>query len=108
MNDSVFKQAIDQTFPKLDDATKKEIHDRVLGHLLEYLKEKAYADDPSGLLSLHDMLIKTSDPKKQAEEYGRRIGQKVASLPAEKQKEINQAYLAEMTRVMHEVYQATQ
>ena len=101
MNDSVFAQAINETFPDLEPALREEIFQKVSGHMIEYLKERVFQNDPKGMLSLLSELTPETN-----HDYVKKIMEKFFSLPEETQITINKEFDSEMTRVMHQVYQA--
>lgn len=106
INNTIFYQAIDQTFPQLDQSLKQEIYDRVSNHLAVWLKEKLYAEDPAGRKTFDDEIGKIPDQKERSAEYGRRLAKKILTFPADRQKTVSDAYLTEMTRVMHQIYES--
>jgi hypothetical protein len=106
MNPSPFQQAIEEAFPNLNPELRAEIHDKVSQHIFEVLKDKVFANDSEGLQKLDYSLKEETDEKKRSEVYMKQIMEKLLSLPAEKQKEIDQELNEELTRVMHEVYKA--
>lgn len=103
---TLLSQAIDQTFPQLDQPLKDEISQKVMTHMLEYMKEEVYREDSDGLQNLANELQVIADVQDRSKMYGEKIMQKVASLPKEKQDTVFSDLNMELTRVMHEVYKA--
>ena len=64
MSSSLFVQAIDEAFPKLDAETRAEINDKVTGHMLIIMKEKVFAHDQERLERLHQSIKEEVDDTK--------------------------------------------
>lgn len=106
MDQSVFRQAIDKAFPKLDEQLRSEIYQRVLEHIFENLKNKVFINDADGLQDFQQAVKDEQDNKKQAQLYVKKILEKLVALPIDKQKEINRELTVELNRVMKEIYKA--
>lgn len=106
MNDSVFAQAVSQAFPQLDDSLKQEVLNNVAIHMLEFLKEKVFESLPEELSEFEAELQNTQDVEERSKVYGSKILQKLSSLDATSQNNILRAFDEELTRVMHDVYNA--
>jgi len=104
MNSSLFSQAVDEAFPQLDEETRNEIKNKVTLHILEFLKDKAFEQDPQGLQNLNSAVEAEQDETKRSELYVKQITEKFSSLPEEERKKIDQELEKELTRVMHEIY----
>lgn len=106
MINTLFSQAVDQTFTQLEQPLKDEIKEKVSAHMIEFLKEKVYQNDPQGLAVLNEVSQGGSDLVKRSEMYGKEIMKKLTSLRKEDQEGINKEINGELTRVMHQLYQA--
>jgi len=106
MNPSVFSQAVDQTFPNLDEENRTEIKNKVFIHMVEYLKERVYANDTEGLQKLEQITQNEPATEKRVGIYLKYIIEKFASLTSEEQTKYDTEMDNELTRVMHEIYQA--
>ena len=104
MYQTVFLQAIQQTFPTLDKSLQEEIYQKIFAHSLEFLKNKLYTKDPHGLQRFNHMLTTESDHTSRSKKYVVGILEKCASLSMQEQTIINQELSEEITRVMHEIY----
>lgn len=103
---TVFSQAVNETFPQLDQSLKDEISQKVTEHMLESLKDEAYRADSQGLNDLSASVLQIQDINERSKIYGEQIIKKLGSLPENEQKVIMDKLDAELTRVMHQVYQA--
>lgn len=106
MNQPLLSQAIANAFPNLDQVLKTEIYEKVTAHLFELLREKVYANDAEGLAKLTQITGQEPNIENRSKAYGKRIIEKLISLPADEQKEIDHYLDEELTRVMHEIYKA--
>jgi hypothetical protein len=106
MNPSMLAQVVDETFPELDDSLRQEITQKVTVHFFEILKEKTFADDPSGLEQLENTLKNEADEQKRSADYGKGIVTKFLSLPKEDKIRIDGEMESELVKVLHEVYKA--
>ena len=104
MVNSMFAQAVDQSFPKLDQSLKVEIIQKVNGHMLEFLKEEVYRNDPAALKDLNKKLLSMRDKEEGSTAYGEYITRRFVSLPENEQKSISDKFDVELTRVMHKIY----
>lgn len=102
--DTLLTKAIDEVFPNLDETTKREIHDKVSAHILEFLREAVYRDNPDEMEDLTKRLSKIENVEQRSKLYGTEISSKLQTLPQERQEEIMQSINEELTRVMHTVY----
>lgn len=106
MNTSVFSQAVDKVFPLLDEETRDEIKSRVIVHMMEFLKEKVFANDREGLTTLEQQIKAESIIEKRQELYLKQIFKKFNTLPEDEQIKLDDVLDTELTRVMQEIYQA--
>ena len=106
MNQSIFSQAVDQSFPNLDEEIRTEIKNKVFIHMVEFLKEKIYANDTDGLKKFEQATKNEPTAEKRAAYYINQIFEKFASLSSEEQNKYDSEIDKELTRVMHEIYQA--
>ncbi len=93
---TVFDQAIKQLLPQLDDSLQGEIREKVTAHMWETLKELVFQNDPKGLAELGQ----------DSTEYLKQILNQFNGLDKDRQKEVNQLMDEELTKVMHQIYQA--
>lgn len=106
INDSVFVQAVSEAFPQLEDSLKQEILNNVSSHMMEFLKEKVFENLSEDLAVLDAELQNIQDVGERSKVYGSKIFQKLSSLDALTQDKILRAFDEELTKVMHEVYNA--
>ena len=99
-------QAIDLVYPDLDSKIRNEIKERVTGNMLEFLKHKVF--DESEQASFDNEINQILDPKQKSENYGRKIMEKLLSLPEDTQKQINGDLDLELIRVMNKIDEAIQ
>ena len=105
MDTSLFSQAVDEMFPKLDEAARTEIKNSVFEHMIATMREKVFAHDAEGKLKVLASMDE-KDPIKNGELYLKQIFEKFDSLSAEEKLRINKELDEELTRVMNEIYKA--
>ena len=106
MNQTIFAQAVDETFPLLEESKRKDVKEKVSGHMLEVFKEKVFANDPMGLSALNEASQGGNNKDGRSKMYGETIVKRFNSLPKEERDTISQEMDAELTNVMHKIYQA--
>jgi hypothetical protein len=106
LNPSIFSQAVDETFPNLDQSLREEIKVKVTAHMIELLKEKVFTNDAEGLIRLDQISKNEPDKTKQAQLFMKYISEKLLSLSPEEQETINKELDTEFTQVMRKIYKA--
>lgn len=101
-------KAIRQTFPQLDANFQDQITSKVTGHMLEFLKNKSFENDPEGLKRFEDEVNNNKDQQERSKKYGETILRKFLGLPQEEMKKITEEYDQELVSVVHRIYQAAQ
>lgn len=74
--------------------------------MIEFLKEKAYADDSDGLKALDEAVVGGSDIEGKSKMYGEQIIKKLLSLNQETQQKINREFDEELINVVDKIYKA--
>ncbi len=106
MNPVVIKDAINQLFPDIDQSIREKVLQDVTAHMIEFLKEKAYAGNPTALKALDEAVAGGNDVEGRSKMYGEQIIKKFLSLDQEMQQRINHEFDEELIKVVDRIYRA--
>lgn len=102
--DTLLNQIIDQLIPNLDPQLRSEVKGKISLHLMEYIKRRIFENDQNGEQSFEDDIAKIEDVKQRSEEYGKRLSEKLESLPSDQKEAILNNAMEELAEVIYKVY----
>lgn len=102
--DTLLNQIIDQFLPNLEPDLKSRVKEKVSLHLIEYLKKRVFEDDPVSEESFENDITSIKDTHERSEEYSKRLGEKLESLPQEQKEAITNDAMKELAEVIYKVY----
>lgn len=103
---TLFRQAVDTTFPQLAGDLRDEIYQKVSIHMMEYLKEQVYKKEPERLAELNREIQMVKDTAEKSKIYGENIIKKFLTLPKDEQNAISARLMTELTGIMHKIYKS--
>lgn len=104
--DTLLNQIIDQLLPDLDPSLKSEVKTKISLHLMEYLKKRVFENDQSGERIFEKDIASIENIKQRSEEYGKRLAEKLESLPSDQKEAILNDAMKELADVIYKVYNA--